>query len=94
MKHLILGLIAAVLMTACGGTSTDAASGDTYNVSVDNNGNGDVTVNTGSGTISTNINGDCVVLTETTLEDGTIEQSERNCTDNEIIKQENALYRG
>jgi len=94
MKNLILGIMAAFLMAACSGTASSdvQATGDTYNVAVDNNGDGDIVIITGDGTITTNEQDECIVRTETTLSDGTVETSERNCNEDEVLIQENALY--
>ena len=77
MKKIILGLMALSVMTmftACGSTDT-AAQGDTYNVSVNNAGDGDVVVNTGSGAVTIGKDDSCLITVD--------ENTTRPCTDAE-----------
>jgi len=83
MKKILLGLIAILAtfsLTACGDygdASADApVSGDTTTVNVTNDGDGDVTVNTGSGTVVLNSEGECLVVLDA--------NASRACTTEEV----------
>ena len=86
---MIVAIMASMMLVACGSGSTTDSAGDNYNVSVNNVGDGDVTVNTGSGTVTINNDGECFFVTD--------DNSTRPCTEDEILnastKVENALYR-
>jgi len=61
VKNILMIMIISFGLTACG-TDTDNSTerGDTYVVAVDNIGDRDITVNTGSGTLEFNQDGNCV----------------------------------
>jgi len=96
MKKIAISLVvvsAIMMFTACGQTDTNTGtgdSGDTYNVSVNTTGDGDVTIVTGDGTININEDDNCIFKQD--------DNTTRPCTEDEkllgtVTRTENALYR-
>ncbi len=79
----VMAIMAMVMLSACGSTATDSA-GDNYNVAVNNTGDGDVTVNTGSGTVIFTED-ECIFVQD--------ENTTRPCTQDEMqIAQNDIVY--
>ena len=81
---IVMAMMAAMMLVACGSGSTTESAGDNYNVSVNNVGDGDVTVNTGSGTVVFT-NDQCLFVQD--------ENTTRPCTQDELrIAQNNIVH--
>ena len=74
----IMAIMAAFMLTACGDYAgdTDANTNETTTINVSNEGDGDVTVNTGSGTVVLNSEGQCLVVLD--------QNDSRACTIEEV----------
>jgi len=62
VKNILITIILAIGLVGCGtntGADNSQERGDTYVVAVDNVGDGDITINTGSGTLEFNQDGEC-----------------------------------
>ena len=81
IKQLIISIALAIGLVGCGtntGADNSQERGDTYVVAVDNVGDGDITVNTGSGTLNFNQDGEC---THTSLEGNVT-----SCTQDQLVQ--------